>query len=267
MCFFYKDQGKTKTDIMWSLFESKFWFFNEEFHANTVPEIDHFFPKWSVTLAVIVTDHLTMHFSLPLPISALSCPLPAFTAGCHLHIPASLLISSFSWLGYPLIPQVPGGGLRLRCLRYGGSCMAACIPGISWALQVIAFHPPPMPGHPIATPGYWVDKWKADVVTLLFNIIYWVLLTSRIKSQNANIDFLMPLKSHLLWLSLHSLFSSHTDLSVVGSLDSALPSAWSPYYCNSQIFCRWVRHCSSLCELNTWKALPYWSIHSLLRIF
>ena len=104
---FYEDQGKTKTDIMRVYLKANFDSLMRNAMLTQCLRLI-IFPGRSVTLAVIVTDHLAMHFSLPLPISALSCPLPAFTAGCHLHIPASLLISSFSWLGDPLIPQVPG---------------------------------------------------------------------------------------------------------------------------------------------------------------
>ena len=161
MFLFYKDQGKNKNRHYVSLFESKFWFFNEERHANTVPQIDRFCRAIS-HFTVVVTDHLTMHFSLTLPVPASSCPVTAFTAGCHLHIPASLLTSSFSWLGYPLIPQVPG--------RVDLDCDAYSMKGVAWQCESQGSRSPlshsfpsisPMPDHPIETPDYWVDKMKS----------------------------------------------------------------------------------------------------------
>lgn len=161
MFLFYEDQGKTKTDIMWVCLKANFDFLTRNAMLTQCLRLI-IFPGWSVTLAVIVTDHLTMHFSLPLPISASSCPLPAFTAECHLHIPASLLISSFSWLGDPLIPQVPG--------RVDLDWDAYAMKGPAWQHASQGSHEPSnhslpstssMPDHPIATPGYWVDKMKS----------------------------------------------------------------------------------------------------------
>lgn len=162
MCFFStKIKERTKTDIMWVYLKANFDSLMRNAMLTQCLRLI-VFPGRSVTLAVIVTDHLTMHFSLPLPVPALSCPVTAFTAGCHLHIPASLLTSSFSWFGYPLIPQVPG--------RVDLDCDAYSMTGLAWQCESQGSQSPPshsfpstspMPDHPIATPDYWVDKMKS----------------------------------------------------------------------------------------------------------
>lgn len=226
-----------------------------------------FFPGRSVTLAVIVTDHLTMPAFFSVSSLFLHCHvlylhslldvthIPSLTP--DLKLPATWISSDSTG------PRE--GGLRLRCLRYGGSCMAACIPGISWAPS----HSFPSTSH--ARPSHcnlWLlqIKWKADVVTLLFNIIYWVPLQVN-KSQNANIDPPHALKSHLLWLPpsftfpATLIFLSRGSLDLLFHLPEALITAINKYFVDG------FRHCSSLCELNTWKAPPYWSIHSLPQDF
>lgn len=150
-----------------SVFESKFWFFNynAKGHANTVPLIDRF-------------SNAIIHFSCPgnwlsdnvffssssLLVPAFSCPFTAFTPGCHLHISASLLILSCSRLGHPPIPLAPG--------RVELNWDAYIMNNLAWQADLKHLVSPPshsfpstfpMPSHPFASPGNWVDKLKIKI--------------------------------------------------------------------------------------------------------
>ena len=183
------------------------------------------FPEQSITLAVIATDHLTMHFSLPLPVPALSCPLTVFTAQCHLHIPASLLILSFSWLGYPLIPLVPG---KVE-LDWDAYTMKNLV-WQRWSQRSGHSFPStsPMPGHPIASPGNWVGKMKILYHSTAQHFPVGSPYKQN-KSQNAKVDSLHATpKSSPLTLSSFTFFQPHWSF-WLRAFALAVPSVWNPY--------------------------------------
>ena len=152
---FLRRSRKDQNRYYASLFESKFWFFNEECHANTVPQIDHFSRAISYFSCDCNWSSGNAFFSAP----PYFCIVMSFTCiHCWLSPTHPSLTPDLELLMTWRSSDSTGareGELRLRCLLYEGSCMAACIPGISWALQVIAFHPPllcqTIPLQPLAT--------------------------------------------------------------------------------------------------------------------